>query len=43
LTLKDLSEKKSGVVDMVVNGVPSTVYYGPIEYVDWFAAIVVTK
>ena len=33
LTLKDLSEKKSGVVDMVVNGVPSTVYYGPIEYV----------
>ena len=43
LTLKDLSEKKSGVVDMVVNGVPSTVYYGPIEYVDWFAAIVVAK
>lgn len=42
LTLKDLSEKKSGVVDMVVNGVPSTVYYGPVEYVDWFAAIVVT-
>jgi hypothetical protein len=33
LTLKDLSEKKSGVVDMVVNGVPSTVCYGPIEYV----------
>ncbi len=42
-TVKDLSERKSGIIDMEVNGVPSTVYYGPIEHVDWSVAIVVAK
>ena len=42
-TVRDLSQRKSGVIDMEVNGVPSTVYYGPIEHVDWSVAIVVAK
>ena len=32
---------RSGVVDMTVNGVPSTVYYVPINRVDWSVALVV--
>ena len=43
LTAVDLSQRKSGVIDMEVNGVPSTVYYGPLEHVDWSVAIVVSK
>ena len=31
------------IFDKTVNGVPSTVYYGPIEHVDWSIAIVVAK
>ena len=47
VTLKDeeLSEgfahRSSGAVDMVVNGVPSTVYYVPINRVDWSVALIV--
>lgn len=41
--LAALSHKKSGVVEMDVNGVPCTVYYGPIEYVDWSVAVVVPQ
>ncbi len=41
--VSNLSQKKSGVVDMTINGVPSTVYYGPIKHVDWSVAIVVEK
>lgn len=40
-TLKNLMQKKGGVVNMSVNGVACTVYYGPIEYIDWSLAIVV--
>lgn len=40
---RDLAQGKSGVVDMEVSGVPSTVYYGPIDHVDWSVAVVVAK
>lgn len=40
---RDLEQKKSGTVDMEVNGVQATVYYGPIDHVDWSVAVVVTK
>jgi hypothetical protein len=41
--LKDLSLKKSGLVDMDVDGTLCTVYYGPIEFVDWAVAVIVPK
>ena len=41
--IRDLERGKAGMIDMTVNGVPSTVYYGPIEHVDWSIAIVVAK
>jgi len=41
--LRDLSLKKSGTIDMDVNGVSCTVYYGPVEYINWAVAVVVPK
>lgn len=41
--IRDLENGKSGTVDMTIDDVPSTVFYGPIEYVDWSVAIVVAK
>ena len=41
--VSNLSKKKSGIIDVTVNGIPSTVYYGPIKHVDWFVAIVVER
>lgn len=41
--LKDLAQKKSGITDMNVNGVACTMYYGPIEYIDWTLAVIVPK
>lgn len=41
--IRDLKEKKSGMVDIEIDGVPSTVYYGPIEYIDWSVAVVVPR
>ena len=41
--ISDLSQKKEGKVDMDINGVPCTVYYGPIEFVDWSVAVVVPR
>ena len=38
-----LSEKKSGTIDLDIDGVPSTIYYCPIERVNWSVAIVVAK
>ena len=40
---KDLLHRKSGVADMDIDGVSCTVYYGPIEYIDWSVAVVVPK
>ena len=41
--VNSLSHKESGTHDLVIKGVPSTVYYGPIDYVDWSVVIVVAK
>jgi hypothetical protein len=41
--IKDLEQKKAGMIDMSVNGVSCTVYYGPIEYMNWALAIIVPK
>ena len=41
--LQDLADKQSGTIDMVVDGVPSTLYYGPIEGIDWTMVIVAPK
>ena len=41
--VNSLSNKESGTTDMDINGVASTVYYGPIEHVDWSVAVVVAK
>ena len=40
---RELAEKKRGTVDMEIKGVPSTVYYRPIERVDWTIGIVVPQ
>ena len=41
--VNSLALKKSGKIDLSVKGVPSTVYYGPIDHVNWFVAVVVAK
>jgi hypothetical protein len=41
--LQDLAEKKYGSIDMMVDGVPSTLYYGPLEGIDWTLVIVAPK
>jgi len=38
---QSLELKKSGMIELNVNGVPSTVYYCPIDHVDWSVAVVV--
>jgi len=38
-----LSQKKSGTMDLELNGVPTTLYYSPIDNIDWTVAVVVTK
>lgn len=39
--ISDLEQKKTGMVRMVINDVPSLVYYGPIQNIDWSVAVVV--
>ena len=41
--IRSLSQRKSGYIDFEANGVPSTVYFAPIEHVDWSVATVVAK
>jgi len=41
--VNSLSHKESGTIDLNIKGVPSTVYYGPIDHVDWSVAIVVAR
>lgn len=41
--LKDVKHKKAGVKDTNINGMACTLYYGPIEFIDWTAAVVVPK
>ena len=40
---RNIEENRSGTIDMTVNGVPSTVYYGPIDHVKWSVAVVAAK
>jgi len=37
------NQQKSGMFDLNINGVPSTIYYTPIEHVKWSAAVIVAK
>ena len=39
--LRNLAEKKSGSVDVTVNGVSSTAYYAPLEHIGWSVAVIV--
>ena len=41
--LQNLADKQNGTIDMMVDGVPSTLYYGPIEGIDWTLVIVAPK
>lgn len=41
--LSDIEEGRSGMIDMDINGVPSMVYYGPIDHVNWSVAVVAAK
>lgn len=41
--LKDLQQKKSGVADIDIEGEVCTMFYAPIEFVNWTTAIIVPK
>ena len=41
--LKDLKNRKAGEAEIAVNGVTCTVYYGPIEFIDWSVAVIIPK
>jgi hypothetical protein len=41
--LKDLQHRKSGVADLDIHGESCTVFYGPVEYIDWAVAVIVPK
>ena len=39
--LRNLAAKKSGSIDVTVNGVPSTAYYASMEHIGWSVAVIV--
>jgi hypothetical protein len=41
--IKDLKHKKSGVADLEIDGETCTVFYGPIEFINWSVAVIVPK
>ena len=41
--LKNVAQKKNGTIDMPIDGEPSTLYYGPIEGIDWALVVVAPK
>jgi hypothetical protein len=41
--VKDLKHKKSGVADLEIDGETCTVFYGPIEFINWSVAVIVPK
>ena len=41
--LKDMQQKKSGTLDITVGGIASTLYYGPIDGMNWSLAVVTPK
>ena len=38
--LKDIEEGRTGIIDMEIDGVPSRVFYGGIENLEWSLAII---
>ena len=38
-----MKNRKSGVVDLTVDGETCTVFYGPIEFINWSVAVIVPK
>ena len=40
--LNDLKQRKSGMVEMMVNGTPATIYYGPVKDINWTVAVIVS-
>ena len=38
-----MQQKKSGTLDMTVGGIASTLYYGPIDGMNWSLAVVTPK
>ena len=43
MVLKDLQQSKSGVANMDIDGKSCTVFYGPIEYIEWSVAVIVPR
>ena len=41
--LKHLAQKKAGIADLDIDGKSCTMYYGPIEFIDWSVAVIVPK
>ena len=41
--IKDLKNRKSGVTDLDIDGETCTVFYGPIEFINWSVAVIVPK
>jgi hypothetical protein len=41
--LQELQQKQCGTVDMIVDGVSSRLYYGPIDGIDWALVVVTPK
>ena len=41
--IKDLKNRKSGVLDLEIDGEACTVFYGPIEFIAWSVAVIVPK
>lgn len=41
--IKDLRHRKGGVADLGVDGEACTVFYGPIEFINWSVAVIVPK
>lgn len=41
--LKDLKHRKSGVANLTIAEEDCTVYYGPVEYINWSVAVIVPK
>ena len=39
--IQDMMQRKVGSIDMTVDGVASTLYYGPIEGISWTLVVVV--
>lgn len=41
--LKDLQQKRNGMTRMKIDGKTCIVYYGPVDYIDWSVAVVVSQ